>query len=584
MKKHLTNLLLIFTVLLLSSCSSESPTSSNSDNNNPNVSTQNIGSTGGDITSVDQQLTLTIPAGALGSSEPITIEEITTDDLGPEFDQIIEELGVQKIYELGPDGLQFDNPITVRFKSQQSYIDSDSIGVYANFLFTSSNGSVEALENVVSKPDLNTGTIVVEGELSHFSPLVTSQANNGVSFFVFDVPESLPVGEEFKADARIFESAAGPLGNIVSITGQAKYEDKSSAPISPTFSPTTADIPGDSDNGYMDQFPYTCTSEGLGIYSSELSARVRFDLDSGPVFATSYAPFITSIDCEEAISNTYNLTVEKEGSGRVESDGGAIVCGGTCSKDFPENSTVTLNAEPDEGWVFQSWSGDIPDSCDETSASCTLNMDQNRNVKAIFVEIQKFGLNLELDGEGSVSSEPAGIGCGEDCSEEYEEGTEVTLTANPADGWLFDGWGGDIPEECDDNENTCTVTMDQDRNIVAYFTVDVLTIFFEGVLVCVEHGNGQSEIIWLLDLLEFGGVDLFVVMEIENPDGTKEEVEISSYAELQALFEYTIYTYGDYDWRIIYVEVDGEEVEFDGETEGRVEVDSDEQNPGQCEL
>ena len=223
MKKHLTNLLLIFTVFLLPSCGNNSPTSSDTDNNNPNVSSQGIGSNGGDITSVDQQLTLTIPAGALGNSETITIEEITTDDLGPEFDQIIEELGVQKIYDLGPDGLQFESPITVRFKSQQTYIeDSDSIGVYANFLFTSSDGSVEALENIVSKPDLNSGTIVVEGALSHFSPLVTSQANNGVSFFVFDVPESLPVGGEFKADARIFESAAGPLGNIVSITGQAK--------------------------------------------------------------------------------------------------------------------------------------------------------------------------------------------------------------------------------------------------------------------------------------------------------------------------------------------------------------------------
>ncbi|NLR94390.1 InlB B-repeat-containing protein, partial [Flammeovirga agarivorans] len=47
-----------------------------------------------------------------------------------------------------------------------------------------------------------------------------------------------------------------------------------------------------------------------------------------------------------------------------------------------------------------------------------------------------------------------------------EEGQEVTLTANPASGYEFSGWSGDITS----NENPVTVLMDQNKNITANFT------------------------------------------------------------------------------------------------------------------
>ena len=67
-------------------------------------------------------------------------------------------------------------------------------------------------------------------------------------------------------------------------------------------------------------------------------------------------------------------------------------------------------------------------------------------------------------GGGSVTSSPAGINCGTDCTENYIIHTTVTLTANPGIG-LVTGWDG-----CDaSNGNQCTVKMESARQVTANF-------------------------------------------------------------------------------------------------------------------
>jgi len=71
------------------------------------------------------------------------------------------------------------------------------------------------------------------------------------------------------------------------------------------------------------------------------------------------------------------------------------------------------------------------------------------------------------NGNGSVTSSPAGIECGITCTADFDYGTVVTLTAVPAVGSTFTGWSG----ACVGGSPTCTLTMDASKNVTATFSI-----------------------------------------------------------------------------------------------------------------
>lgn len=75
-----------------------------------------------------------------------------------------------------------------------------------------------------------------------------------------------------------------------------------------------------------------------------------------------------------------------------------------------------------------------------------------------------YTLTVALSGSGSVSSQPAGIDCGNSCTATFGADTSVTLLAMPATGHSFAGWAGN----CSGTGN-CTVLMAGASNVNATF-------------------------------------------------------------------------------------------------------------------
>ena len=162
----------------------------------------------------------------------------------------------------------------------------------------------------------------------------------------------------------------------------------------------------------------------------------------------------------ERITHTLDVQLAGTGSGTVTSSPTGIDCGGDCTEEFDLGTTVTLTPTPAAGSEFVGWSGD--GDCTDGS----LDMTADQTCTATFDMIPQHSLVVSKVGTGSgtVSSSPAGIDCGADCSETYDEDTVVALTATPAAGSTFVGWTGDA--DCSDGSvtmaanRTCTATFD----------------------------------------------------------------------------------------------------------------------------
>lgn len=163
------------------------------------------------------------------------------------------------------------------------------------------------------------------------------------------------------------------------------------------------------------------------------------------------------------------LNVSVSGSGTVSSAPAGIQCGSDCSETFASATSVKLTATPAAGQQFNGWGG----ACSGTASTCTVNVTAVTSVSAAFgvVPVLQNTLSVSVSGNGSVASNPAGIACGSDCSEAYPASTSVTLTATPAAGQQFSGWGG----ACSGTTTSCTVAMTQARSVSAAFSAVTAT-------------------------------------------------------------------------------------------------------------
>jgi hypothetical protein len=160
------------------------------------------------------------------------------------------------------------------------------------------------------------------------------------------------------------------------------------------------------------------------------------------------------------------LRLNSSNGGSVEVKPSGNSCGNNCYA-YNEDDTVMLTANAFSGYNFSRWSGG---DCDgNTSSQCSVSMNSDQYVTANFVAKPKHPLNVMViqssQGNGTVTA--SGINCGNDCSETYEEGTSVTLTAKPSPGSIFAGWDGACSAH--DTNPSCNLTMNATQTVKATF-------------------------------------------------------------------------------------------------------------------
>lgn len=164
------------------------------------------------------------------------------------------------------------------------------------------------------------------------------------------------------------------------------------------------------------------------------------------------------------VPRTLIVTKAGTGAGTVTSADNRINCGTACRADFNSGTTVALTAVPAANSVFAGWT----DGCAGPAAATNVLLDANRTCTATF-NLRSFALSVTKagSGEGTVTSQPAGINCGGTCSLNFNVGQSVTLTATATAGSVFGGWTGACASS---NANTATVLMDAVKNCGVTFT------------------------------------------------------------------------------------------------------------------
>jgi hypothetical protein len=267
--------------------------------------------------------------------------------------------------------------------------------------------------------------------------------------------------------AYIVQYTVGPPGRVrlATIDQFALTVNKTGSSGSGSVTSTPSGINCDTSNTDCAENYDTGTSVTL---SASPAAGSRFGGWSGAGCSGTGTCQVTMSQARTATANfikVWDLTVTKtsSGSGTVTSSPGGVSCGIDCAETYDTDTSVTLTAVASAGSRFTGWSGGTP-ACSGTG-TCVVGMTQAQAVTANFVLEWVLTVNKTGSGSGTVTSSPAGISCGVDCTETYDNSTSATLTAAPAAGSSFTGWSG---EGCS-GTGTCTVAMTQARSVTATF-------------------------------------------------------------------------------------------------------------------
>jgi hypothetical protein len=137
-------------------------------------------------------------------------------------------------------------------------------------------------------------------------------------------------------------------------------------------------------------------------------------------------------------------------------------------------------------------------------------------------------------GNGTVTSSPAGINCGSDCTEDFKVGTKITLKAKADTNLTFTGWSGG---GCS-GTGTCAVIMNADIAVTAGFaakTPDISVAQTSLDFGSVKSGKKTTK---TLKITNNGSGDLLITLS--GLEGTDFSIQGSSSVTIKAKKSYSL--------------------------------------------
>jgi uncharacterized repeat protein (TIGR02543 family) len=343
----------------------------------------------------------------------------------------------------GGDLSGVNNPATVTVNSNKN--------ITANFVTETSKFTI----NIALNP-ANGGTVSlspaqpVGGYVAGAQVTLTATANSGYGFshWTGDVtgntnPASFAIFSNKNITAN-FSAATGKYNLVVTISPQAAGIVNAS-PVQPS-------------DGYPAGTQVTLTATGnSGFVFSGWSGDLAGGSNPGNITMNSNknvtAFFVVTGGgggggggIPILLPTRYGLTINNPGGGTINLRPGQPRDG------YIAGTAVTVIANPDIGYIFSSWSGDLTGD----SNPATITMNAHKNITVNFTEtVYKLVATSSPPSAGIVHPEPAQPDAG------YPAGTSVTLYSRVNTGYIFKGWAGDLVS----NETPVTFAMNSNKTI-----------------------------------------------------------------------------------------------------------------------
>jgi hypothetical protein len=206
----------------------------------------------------------------------------------------------------------------------------------------------------------------------------------------------------------------------------------------------------------------------VGDLVAEPTAHYRFVEWTGDVGTIADAnAAATTITMNDSYSITADFELEEGWYSLTISstEGGSVTKPGEETSVHAANTTVDLVAQPDEGYQFVKWTGDVSTIADVYAAETTITMNDSYSITATFETWHPKPLALLMVSSttgGSVTEPGEGIFL-------CPLGIEVSLVAEAGSGYQFTHWSDDVDTIADINDATTAITMDNSYAITANF-------------------------------------------------------------------------------------------------------------------